>query len=453
MTTISGIEDDPTDFEGTYPPFRSDPDIVRKKPKTNAATGASAAGVRAFSAQLVAFYFRAPVKAFFRTRVDYMAYARAINPDAQQNNKRWSWRLTTPGLLLHAVQTEGWAFIPRQVLPPMVANATVGAILYTAYLQALGHFHPPSSYGVKRIYPPAPFYATFAAGFTAGGVQSLVAAPLDALQVRFSTSDMLESQYTNAWAYARHKLQEIGVRGVFAGWTLSFLKDAFGYAVFFSTFEYVKQQAYYGFVTRYYGSHVPPFTVTGPDPLSRTLTPGPDDAAAAADDDSSSTIHDSTTTTLSPAPRTTSLPTTRPTITPHYALEPTFLLLAGLAASLTQQTISHPLTRLQTLHHTHLESLDFLAHLDTTHPVPSRTRMLQNYYHAYVDTFRAAGVRARRAGGWRAWAYAGFWMNAVRQVPSTGAGLIVFELVRRRAGVSPAEDARIEGDGYDILLA
>ena len=46
-----------------------------KKPRNNAATGASAAGVRALSAQLVAFYFRAPIKAFFRTRVEYGSVA------------------------------------------------------------------------------------------------------------------------------------------------------------------------------------------------------------------------------------------------------------------------------------------------------------------------------------------------------------------------------------------
>lgn len=46
--------------------------LTRRNPqKNNAATGASAAGVRALSAQLIAFYFRAPVKAFFRTRVEY----------------------------------------------------------------------------------------------------------------------------------------------------------------------------------------------------------------------------------------------------------------------------------------------------------------------------------------------------------------------------------------------
>ena len=42
----------------------------RKDETNNAATGASAAGIRAIGSQAVAFYFRAPVKAFFRTRVE-----------------------------------------------------------------------------------------------------------------------------------------------------------------------------------------------------------------------------------------------------------------------------------------------------------------------------------------------------------------------------------------------
>ena len=42
----------------------------RRDKKSNAATGASAAGVRAVASQTVAFYFRTPVKAFFRTRVE-----------------------------------------------------------------------------------------------------------------------------------------------------------------------------------------------------------------------------------------------------------------------------------------------------------------------------------------------------------------------------------------------
>lgn len=67
------VDDDPTDFEGIFPTVEdSENELSRRRPKTNAATGASAAGVRALSTQLVAFYFRAPVKAFFRTRVDWL---------------------------------------------------------------------------------------------------------------------------------------------------------------------------------------------------------------------------------------------------------------------------------------------------------------------------------------------------------------------------------------------
>ena len=67
--SYGGTDDDPTDFEGIYPvpgilPVNSS--RPRKAPKENATTAAQAAGVRAFTAQAIAFYFRAPAKAFFR---------------------------------------------------------------------------------------------------------------------------------------------------------------------------------------------------------------------------------------------------------------------------------------------------------------------------------------------------------------------------------------------------
>ncbi|KAI9716549.1 MAG: hypothetical protein M1812_005280 [Candelaria pacifica] len=365
---------------------------LRKNPQSNAATGASAAGIRAVSSQIVAFYFRAPAKAFFRTRVDWLAYAKAINPRVQAQ-ERWSWRLSTPGLLAHAVKERGWSFIPNQVLPPMIANIGVGAILYTSYLQILGTLHEPSAKSTKRIYPPPSLEATFKAGFTAGTIQSIAAAPLDALQVRFSTSDMLDSRYKNMWQYGRHKLKEIGPRGVFAGWGLSFLKDSFGYGVFFATFEYIKAQSYYAFITRFYGSSLPsPYQING---------------------------H------LSPV------------IIPHYSLEPLFLLLAGVTASISQQIIQHPLTLIQMLHYN-----------QTLPP----TKTTKTYYQAYQSTFHQCQKEATRAGGWRKWLYRGFLINTLRQVPSTSAGLIMFELVRRKYGTD-IEARRISKDGYEILLS
>ena len=57
-------------FKGILPSTQSSD--KREERRNDAATGASAATVRALTARAVAFYFRAPVKAFFRTRVDYM---------------------------------------------------------------------------------------------------------------------------------------------------------------------------------------------------------------------------------------------------------------------------------------------------------------------------------------------------------------------------------------------
>src|ERR1700722_4556428 len=116
--------DDPTDIGGVLP-VQITPEPVRKDPRSNAATGASAAGVRAFTAQAVAFYFRAPIKSFFRTRVDYLAFAKSISPDTQTG--RWSLRSTTPGLLVNAIRLYGWKFVPEQLAPPLIANVVVGA--------------------------------------------------------------------------------------------------------------------------------------------------------------------------------------------------------------------------------------------------------------------------------------------------------------------------------------
>ncbi len=136
----------------------------------------------------------------------------------------------------------------------MLANVTVGAVLYISYFQSLAIMHEPSSYSARRIYPPPYLRQTAIAGAIAGDMQSFVAAPLDALQVRFKTSEMLEGRYTDMWHYTYQKLKSIGPQDVFEGYSLSFVKDTVVCALYFSTCEYVKAQAYYGFLTRWYGN-------------------------------------------------------------------------------------------------------------------------------------------------------------------------------------------------------
>lgn len=208
------------------------------------------------------------------------------------------------------------------------------------------------------------------------------------------------------WEYGWKKLREIGVRGIFAGWSLSLIRDSFGYAVFFTSFEYVKSQAYYSYIIWYYGS------------LQRK---DPSKIAALQEYE-------------------------KTTIKPHYALEPCFLLGAGIAASVSQQVISYPLGIIQNLHYGRLEYLDHQASLRH-----SRPQMLKHYYHAYQETFKRCQKRASRSGGWMRWLYKGFLRSSIRQVPSTSAGLVIFELMRRKYATA-ADTVLIEKDGFDILL-
>ncbi|RWA14067.1 hypothetical protein EKO27_g1031 [Xylaria grammica] len=413
------------------------PDGALEKPsRKNAATAASAAGVRALSAQVIAFYFRAPVKAFFRTRVDYLAYARNVHQaellaKAAANDyttslsltlKQWA-RGTTPGLLRTVIRQQGWSVVPQQILPPLLANVGVGALLYTSYLQILGQLHEESSRSARRIFPPPDPIHTFTAGFLAGSIQSLVAAPLDAIQARYDHRDLFQGnggKPRSIWSFSAEKLREIGVRGVFAGWGLSFLKDSFGSAVFFSTFEYVKAQGYYRFITWYYSG----LNQDAVDIIARK--------------------------------RPSSQEENQPiVIRPHYAIEPMFLLLAGVGASFAQQILLHPLNYIQIKHWDHLEDLDAKAAKvrgATPNNPRRRWRMLRAYYHAYQETWaQCTSEAALKRKGTIRWLYRGFWWNTLKTIPSTSAGLIIFELVRRKYGRHD-EPVRVAKDNYEILL-
>ncbi|KAK7995401.1 hypothetical protein PG990_014174 [Apiospora arundinis] len=414
---------------GLGPVIPTDGMMPDKQPRNNAATAASAASVRALTSQAIAFYFRAPVKAFFRTRVDYLAYARSIHHAQAQLQPRPLG--SDPDLDLdardharrpHERCAPGWLGCHSAPgAPPLIANVSVGAVLYTSYLQILGQLHPESAQGNKRAYPPPNPLETFTAGFLAGSIQSVLAAPLDAIQARYDHRDLMpasgKGKPRSMWTFSAEKLREIGLRGIFAGWGLSFMKDSMGSAVFFTTFEYVKAQGYYNFVRWYYGGLNKEIV-----DLLAMKRPTSKDKMATRSDQSK---HDE-----------------KPTvIRPHYAIEPVFLLLAGIGASFGQQILLHPLNHIQESHAANPEK-------------PQRKwRMMRAYYHAYQETWAHLAAEAKTEGiSLTRWFYRGFWWNTIRQVPSTSAGLIIFELVRRKYGMG-GEEIRITKDGYDILLA
>jgi hypothetical protein len=183
------------------------------------------------------------------------------------------------------------------------------------------------------------------------------------------------------WAYGKGKLQEIGPKGIFAGWGLSFLKDSLGSGLFFMAFETVKSQAYLKFVTMYYGS-LEPWVVN-----SLLLDKGKPGATE----------------------------NRTPVIKPHYAVEPGFLMLAGVAASVAQQTVLYPLGKIQNLHYEQLEWLDQQS--EKPKQSQSRGRMVRAYYHAYQQTWQQCNLQAASTGGMQRWLFKGFWWTTLRNVP------------------------------------
>ncbi|MCJ1319288.1 hypothetical protein MMC15_004624 [Xylographa vitiligo] len=190
------------------------------------------------------------------------------------------------------------------------------------------------------------------AGFTAGAIQSVVAAPVDALQVRFQTKDMLEGRYNNMWQYGYHKLRELGVRSIFAGWGLSLTRDSLGFGAFFATLEYVKAQSFYAIVTRYYGI----LDLHSSDISYSQGLIGEDDIIS---------------------------------IRPHYALEPSFLMVAGFSASVAQQVVQYLTTMVRNIYHTRLESMDRL--LAENH---LRSQTFRHYGRAYKQTFKQCSLQS-----------------------------------------------------------
>lgn len=70
MSTLNPDVERPTSEAFERPDTKHATKDKRKGGKDNATTGASAASMRAVTARMFAFYFRVPVKAFFRTRIE-----------------------------------------------------------------------------------------------------------------------------------------------------------------------------------------------------------------------------------------------------------------------------------------------------------------------------------------------------------------------------------------------
>ncbi|GAA5825975.1 hypothetical protein JCM11251_000074 [Rhodosporidiobolus azoricus] len=126
---------------------------------------ATAALSRALAGML-AFMFKRPIRLFRPVKISTWAGIQAI---AEEKG-----RSVTPGFVRGLLRQEGWRFIPRHILPPLLVNTAIGLTLFTAYTTSetllLPHFTSPSTH--LLLIP-------FLSGAFAGAAQALLSAPLD----------------------------------------------------------------------------------------------------------------------------------------------------------------------------------------------------------------------------------------------------------------------------------
>ena len=228
----------------------------------------------------------------------------------------------------------------------------------------------------------------------AGAMQSLAAAPIDAIVTRFSVSEILhhqEHQQRSMWSYSLEKLREVGPRGVFAGYPISFVKESLGFAFFFSTFEAIKGPWYRSYM--WLRGH--------------------------AEGEGSRAVY------------------------------PSFILAAGALAAVSVQVVHYPVGKIQKLFLMRLESLNAIAKSTRAAAAPSMLREgtgLLTRRGIYKRTFKQADKIVRKhqkelglplpvkpsgvALMWTRWLYSGFVRATLSTLPSTSLGLVVFEIMR-----------------------
>lgn len=375
---------------------------------SNQTISLSTAGIRALLYQLQALYLRTPVKLFRPTRIDYLAFVREVaNRYDDLNSKPYKFRThSSIGMLVNVLKKEGWRFIPDQVLPPLLANSATGIVLYGSYLTALDYFDGRKAENQETRTRSIDFsfsaVDTWKAGLIAGAVQSLAAAPVDAIFTRLTMAEVMNGKHQNLWSFGWNKLKEIGPVGVFAGYGFSLIKESLGFAFYFSTFELVKTRGY----------NLTYQMISGYRKLKHRLR----------DKFSFLTFSQGQQETDAKLLR---LEETRLT----KILKSSFILFAGASAAFSLLAVQYPLTKIQKVHLGRLEALDIYN--SSLHK--RENRFFKVYWNSYIDTFRHCLKMQRKSTlPWYRFWYKGFTRNALTTIPATSVGLLVFEIMRTR---------------------
>ncbi|CAH00067.1 uncharacterized protein KLLA0_E22749g [Kluyveromyces lactis] len=413
--------------------------------QTSSLVGAATAGGRSMVYQLTSFYMRTPLKLFRPARFDYTHYIRVLltgsdNTQSETKVRSSRYRFWNPkytyylenssiGIVTKALNRYGWKVIPDRILPPLVANSLAGVVLYTTYLATLNNFPLRATDQAFQHN----MFDFLRAGFLAGAAQAIVSAPIDAIYTRANIDELLSSakKYDNLWLYSRDKIREIGLIGCFGGFGLSFIRESFGFALYFTTFEMIRgpiRQLMLDFIKNYRELK---YTVQNTR-LSDIFF-----------DEDGNKIETKKPRLISPKE--------------EMWYSRVFIFIGGVTAAFVLQSVQFPFLKLQKIHVSRLEAYDiYLKNLPSTSSttignipntkirIPKGSSRFHIYYNSYLDTFEHVFFFMKRSKRETiAWLYKGFTRNTLAIIPGTTAGLLLLDYMRSQLR-SPEEYKRLQ---------
>lgn len=370
---------------------------------------ASSASIRAIILQLTSIYIRTPAKLFRPARFDYLTVSRMLLANELAGKPYHLFTHSSPALLYESVKRLGWQFIPNQVMPPIIANCAIGVVLYSTYLTFFQYFTAnrgwkftisgtPTGEGTQSWFAwLLSAYDSFRAGFIAGAVSSIAASPIDALYSRSNYAELVDGGVRNngLHRYAWKKLKDIGIVGIFAGFWLNLVKEAFGFGFYFSVFEFIKSQGYgctrsvIDWFDRIRGYDIDPNDVN--------------------------------------------------TRKSARALQLTFVLFAGASAASALIAVQYPFNKIQKIHLARLEALDIYNEANKI----ETSKWFKLYYNSYKQSFDILVARKMKSGmTWPAFLYKGFTRFTLTNIPATSIGLLVFEITRQKLTMDLQENIK-----------
>ncbi|KAF7778833.1 hypothetical protein Agabi119p4_3178 [Agaricus bisporus var. burnettii] len=179
-----------------------------EEPKQGASAQAAAARTLARG---LALYFSRPVRLFRPSKISGWQSLRSL---AEHQGAAYDHKFVSSLVKIH-----GFDVFRKHFLPPLVVNAILGTVLWTAYGAAYSVIEP-------NLHNK-PLTSAALSGGMAGGIQALVAAPVE--NVRFVIEGGAVGQ---SWLQSSN----LAGRG-WSGWGWGFAKDICAFSAFFTIFE------------------------------------------------------------------------------------------------------------------------------------------------------------------------------------------------------------------------